>query len=65
MATRGTRKGDPDDPFSDEELRAKFDELAGAVLGAGQAAELATALWDLPARPSVRDLPYARVGAPV
>jgi 2-methylcitrate dehydratase PrpD len=62
MATRGTRKGDPDDPFSDEELRAKFDELAGAVLGAGQAAELAAALWDLPARPSVRDLPYARVG---
>ena len=27
-----TRKGDPEDPLSDEELVAKFDELAGSVL---------------------------------
>ena len=27
-----TRKGDPEDPLSDEELIVKFDELAGSVL---------------------------------
>ncbi len=29
---QGTRKGDPEDPLSDGELVAKFDELAGSVL---------------------------------
>ena len=29
---QGTRKGDPEDPLSDDELIQKFDELAGAVL---------------------------------
>jgi hypothetical protein len=59
-ATRPTRKGDPDDPLSDEELQAKFDELVGDVLGREPAAGLSAALWSLPTRPTVGDLPYAR-----
>ncbi|MFC7705447.1 MmgE/PrpD family protein [Plastorhodobacter daqingensis] len=35
-----TRKGDPDDPLSDAELAAKFDELAGAVLDPATVAPL-------------------------
>ncbi|MDQ1079443.1 MmgE/PrpD family protein [Pseudoroseomonas cervicalis] len=35
-----TRKGDPEDPLTDAELDAKFDELAGPVLGAAGAAAL-------------------------
>lgn len=31
-----TRKGDPEDPLSDEELVAKYDELAGSVLAQQQ-----------------------------
>ncbi|MBT2295333.1 MmgE/PrpD family protein [Pseudomonas fluorescens] len=31
-----TRKGDPEDPLSDEELVAKYDELAGSVLSQQQ-----------------------------
>lgn len=31
-----TRKGDPEDPLSDEELIAKYDELAGSVLSEQQ-----------------------------
>lgn len=31
-----TRKGDPEDPLSDEELIAKYDELAGSVLSRQQ-----------------------------
>ncbi len=57
-ATRWTRRGDPGDPLTDDELREKFDELVGAVLGSESAATLADALWALPARASVRALPY-------
>lgn len=39
-----TRKGDPDDPLSDAELRAKFHELAAPVLGAAAAAALERAI---------------------
>jgi len=46
---RLTRKGDPEDPLSDEELRAKFDELVPPVLGRPRAESIATALWKLPA----------------
>jgi 2-methylcitrate dehydratase PrpD len=46
---RLTRKGDPEDPLTDEELRAKFDELVPAVLGRPRAESIATALWKLPA----------------
>ena len=42
---RNTRKGDPDDPLTDAELRSKFDDLAGPVIGAESAAALSEALW--------------------
>ena len=51
-----TRKGDPDMPLSDEELSAKFTELAGSVLDAGDAEVLLAALWSLATRASL-DLP--------
>jgi 2-methylcitrate dehydratase PrpD len=35
-----TRKGDPEDPLTDQELDAKFNELVGPVLGTSGAAEL-------------------------
>ncbi|MBE9604282.1 MmgE/PrpD family protein [Acetobacteraceae bacterium H6797] len=35
-----TRKGDPENPLTDEELDAKFQELAGPVLGEGAASAL-------------------------
>jgi 2-methylcitrate dehydratase PrpD len=62
-ATRWTRRGDPDDPLSDEELREKFGELVGTVLGPGCTAALADALWTLPACATVRALPYTAAAA--
>ncbi|MFI6348632.1 MmgE/PrpD family protein [Streptomyces sp. NPDC050560] len=53
--TRNTRKGDPDDPLSDAELRAKFDELARPVLGPEAAAELGARLWAVGGADDVRD----------
>jgi 2-methylcitrate dehydratase PrpD len=55
---RLTRKGDPDDPLSDAELRAKYDELVVPFLGAQRAASIARSLWDLPALPRVRGLDW-------
>jgi 2-methylcitrate dehydratase PrpD len=55
--TRHTRKGDPDDPLTDGELRAKFLDLAEPVLGTAGADALGEALWALPDQPSVRALP--------
>ncbi|MDW8316065.1 MAG: MmgE/PrpD family protein [Rhodovarius sp.] len=40
-----TRKGDPDMPLSDEELSAKFMELAAPVLGEAKASALLDRLW--------------------
>jgi 2-methylcitrate dehydratase PrpD len=57
-ATRWTRRGDADDPLTDADLREKFGELVGAVLGQTCAAALADALWALPTRATVRSLPY-------
>lgn len=57
VAERHTRKGDPDDPLSDAELREKFDDLAVGPLGAEGARRLAEALWSLDGLPSVADLP--------
>ena len=48
---RLTRKGDPDDPLSDEELRDKFDELVPPFVGRPRAEAIAGALWKLPAIP--------------
>jgi 2-methylcitrate dehydratase PrpD len=56
--TRHTRKGDPDDPLTDDELAAKFLDLAVSVLGEPGAARLQDALWSLPGLPSVRELPF-------
>lgn len=55
---RLTRKGDPDDPLSDAELRAKYDELVVPFLGAQRAASIAAALWDLPCLARVRGLDW-------
>jgi 2-methylcitrate dehydratase PrpD len=40
-----TRKGDPDAPLSDEDLSAKFRELAEPVIGADAARQLLDSLW--------------------
>ncbi|MCB1546261.1 MAG: MmgE/PrpD family protein [Hyphomicrobiaceae bacterium] len=42
-----TRKGDPDAPLSDEEVSAKFLELAAPVIGEAEAARLLERLWSL------------------
>ena len=42
-----TRKGDPDNPLSDEELAEKFLELTSPLLGPASAAGLLDALWQL------------------
>lgn len=41
------RKGDPEEPLSDEDLNEKFFELAGPVLGAAAAKDLLQRLWTL------------------
>ncbi len=53
---RTTRKGDPDDPLTDDELRAKFDELVEPVLGISASAVLSKELWGIADLPGVRDL---------
>ena len=53
---RDTRKGDPDDPLTDVELQAKFDELAGPALGPESASRLADRLWNLRTRDSIAGL---------
>lgn len=44
---RNTRRGDPDDPLTDAELRAKFEDLTVPVIGEQEAHDLATRLWNL------------------
>jgi 2-methylcitrate dehydratase PrpD len=44
---RTTRKGDPDDPLTDDELRDKFSDLALPVLGEEASARLESSLWSL------------------
>ncbi|MGH9086532.1 MAG: MmgE/PrpD family protein [Acidimicrobiales bacterium] len=61
VVERHTRKGDPDDPLTDAELRAKFDDLTGGVLGAEAASSLEEALWHLGELGDVSELP---LGAP-
>ncbi|MCI3275301.1 MmgE/PrpD family protein [Streptomyces cylindrosporus] len=55
---RLTRKGDPDDPLSDDELREKFDELVPAFLGRPRAGSIAGTLWRLPALKRMSDLDW-------
>jgi hypothetical protein len=61
-AHRHTRKGDPDDPLTDAELRAKFTELVAAEVGDTPGRELLDALWQLPALGDIRDLPLIAAG---
>jgi 2-methylcitrate dehydratase PrpD len=56
---RTTRKGDPDDPLTDAELREKFDDLTVPVLGEAGSADLGARLWSLPELPDVRALTTA------
>ena len=44
---RRARKGDPDDPLSDEDLEAKYRELVAPVLGGEQTDILLASLWSL------------------
>ena len=61
-AHRNTRKGDPDDPLTDAELRAKFTELVAPEVGDASSGELLDALWQLPALGDIRDLPLIAAG---
>ncbi len=54
-----TRKGDPDNPLSDQELEDKFRELAGPVLGAEHQEAFIANIWQLDQQP---DLPLAATG---
>lgn len=58
---RSTRKGDPDDPLTDEELREKFDDLTFPVLGESSASTLGRSLWSLAKLDDVRSLAAAAV----
>ena len=53
-----TRKGDPELPFSDDDISAKFRELAGPVMGGDAAEALLAACWSLDSLGSVRALPF-------
>jgi 2-methylcitrate dehydratase PrpD len=55
-AERPTRRGDPDLPLTDRELRDKYDELAGPAIGAQGAAELAERVWGLEAVDELAEL---------
>ncbi|MFK4100458.1 MmgE/PrpD family protein [Streptomyces sp. NPDC019531] len=57
---RLTRKGDPDDPLTDDELRAKYDELVPPYLGAARAGAIADALWNLPSLKRMSALEWGR-----
>jgi 2-methylcitrate dehydratase PrpD len=48
---QATRKGDPDLPFSDAELDAKYLELAAPVIGEQKARALLARLWKLEREP--------------
>lgn len=51
-----TRRGDPDAPLTDDEVRAKFDYLVRPVLGERRTGALAAALWRLPESTGVGEL---------
>lgn len=51
-----TRKGDPEQPLTDEELSGKFMELAVPVVGDERARTLLGGLWELDTRQHLLDL---------
>jgi 2-methylcitrate dehydratase PrpD len=53
---RNTRKGDPDDPLTDSELREKFDDLVVPLMGPLQARHLSESLWRIVHLTDMREL---------
>jgi 2-methylcitrate dehydratase PrpD len=51
-----TRKGDPEDPLTDNELNQKFLELASPVIGAEPASDLLEKLWGIELMPGLDTL---------
>ncbi len=60
-----TRIGDPDAPFSDDQISEKYFELAGPVMGDGPARALLDACWSLETLESVHDLPIGETATKV
>lgn len=54
---RPTRKGDPDDPMSDDDLRRKYRDLADPVIGSGPAEALSAAIDQLDKITDLHELP--------
>jgi 2-methylcitrate dehydratase PrpD len=54
-----TRKGDPDNPLTDDELAEKFLEITDPVLGSAGAAQLLDTLWRLGEVDDLRALPIS------
>lgn len=61
LSDRPTRKGDPDDPVSDEELTAKFRELVSPWYGTVATAALGRSLWSLADIADVGECPLVEV----
>lgn len=51
-----TNRGDAEDPYSGDEVREKFLELASPILGGARAASFAAAFADLETAPSLADV---------
>ncbi|MFQ5995788.1 MAG: MmgE/PrpD family protein [Acidiferrobacterales bacterium] len=60
-----TRKGDPDNPLTDDELAAKYRELAAPVIGAAVADELLVTLWELDRLEDVGTLHLSKIDTSV
>jgi 2-methylcitrate dehydratase PrpD len=56
IAHRPTRKGDPDDPASDDDINDKFHTLADPAMGEQEASRLLALLWGVGAREDVSTL---------
>lgn len=57
VAERHTRKGDPDDPLTDDELQHKFLDLAATAMALDAAEQLHDALWIIDGLADVAQLP--------
>jgi 2-methylcitrate dehydratase PrpD len=54
---RRARKGDPDDPLSDQDLEAKYRELVAPVMGDAPTEVLLKSLWSLETLSDMAELP--------
>jgi 2-methylcitrate dehydratase PrpD len=59
-ARRDTRRGDPDDPLTDDEMTTKFVDIVEPMLGARVTADLAVALWAIGDLGRVRTLKFGQ-----